>query len=109
MAKRISQAVGADVRAWLRDQGRTVGARGKFSVADIEAFNQAHKGVSRYTPGNTKTVDLKVKVESASGKVRSEVRAFPESQVRAAAGEVAGKRGPLSSKALEAAAAALSA
>jgi hypothetical protein len=109
MAKVIKQATGADVRTWARETGVTVGARGRFSAEVQEQFNKANRGVMKYTPGNTKTIDLKVRVQSSSGKVRTETRPFPEATVRKAAGTAAKSRGPLSKAALVAAAETLSA
>lgn len=109
MSSNIKVAVGADVRAWAKANDVAVGARGKFSDAVIEQFNKANRGAMRYEPGNVKMIGLKVAVKSQkTGNLRKEVRQFTIPQVRKAAG-VESTRGPLSSKALEAAALALSA
>ena len=42
-AKTRKVARPADVRAWAREQGMTVGERGKFPPDVIKAYNKAHK------------------------------------------------------------------
>lgn len=107
MAKAIRKALGSDVRAWAKEKGVEVGTRGRFSAEVQEAFNKDNRGVMRYTPGNVATVPLKVRVMSASGKTRLEVKDFDLKTVRTAAGKPS-KRGPLASADLAAAAKALS-
>lgn len=105
MSNTLEKAVGSQVRTWARANGVTVGERGRFKPEVVKAFNEHpdNKGVRKYTEGNVKHIPLKVRVNG-----KSRTKTFPEAEVRAAAGAEAGRRGPLSSKALEAAAKALS-
>lgn len=110
MASKIAAATAAQVREFLNAnpvEGETVGKRGRFKPSQVERFNEAHKGVMRYTEGaEVPTVPLKVSITSKSGKTRKETRMFTKGEVRALAteGGVPSVKGPLSKAALEAAA-----
>lgn len=79
-------------------------ARGRLSPAAREVFNE--KSGQTYAEGNRSevTVTLVVPRVDAKGRKRNLKVAVPVSGARALAGDVAGKAGRLSAKALEAAA-----
>lgn len=78
----------------------TKGARGRLPKAVREAGAKALG--QRFTEGTPKTVPLTI-VKVQGGKRRKVVKFVPETEARRLAGSVAGKRGPLSAKALLAA------
>jgi hypothetical protein len=86
------------------------GARGRLHPEAREAFNKGRKPSEQYGEGAPRTIALTYKhVTKSAPKGRNKTVHIPEAEARALAGEVAGKRGPLSKAALVAAAEALSA
>lgn len=78
------------------------GARGRLPEAMRKAI--VKDAGRRFSEGTPKTVPLTI-AKVQGGKTRKVVKHVPETEARALAGTAAGKRGPLSRKALAAAAA----
>lgn len=77
-------------------------SRGRLHPEVVEAHNSRVTRARRYVEGAKRTITLDYKRVTASGS-RTKTAALPEAEVRALAGALAGKRGPLSAKALAAA------
>lgn len=115
MAKPTQPMTGTDVRNFYRSNP-TLAA--KFSEHDRKALapgargrlpESMRKGIvkdagRRFSEGTAKTVPLTI-VKVQGGKSRKVTKFVPEVEARRLAGDVAGKRGPLSAAALKAAAA----
>lgn len=86
-------ASAAEVRAWAKENGHEVGARGLFSQETITAYNKSH--AVKYKAGkHVKTIEVKAK----PAKGRTQTRKVNVEQVRKAAQEAGvkvGKRGTL--------------
>ena len=85
------------------------GARGRIHPDAVKVFSQANKGKAYDASAkvrDTASVTLKVKGVTATGKSHTKLVKVPASEARTLAGTDAGKRGRLSTKAVEAAAAA---
>lgn len=108
MAKKITTVSGNTVREFLISnpvEGVEVkDTRGRLSNKAVEAFHAANPSL-RYVAGtkDEKTVTLTVTKPLANGKSRKTKVEVPVAKARALAGEAAGERGILSSKALLAA------
>ena len=86
-------ATGAEVRAWARENGFEVGARGRLNPEAVAAFNKTHKGFGAYREGVQKPVKTK------TVRVGRRERTVPVAEAREVlrqAGEPVGKRGRLS-------------
>lgn len=58
------------VREWAREQGLTVGTRGRLDPKVREAFEQAHKGKATYAVGHKEPKTVSVSYSSVSAKGR---------------------------------------
>lgn len=85
------------------DVDRLVSSRGRMPRAAVEAFNKAHRGAGRYVEGNEDTILVTYRHTQPSGRKVKRTEAVPVTKVRAMAGDLAGKRGPLSKAAIDAA------
>jgi hypothetical protein len=83
--------------------------RGRIHPEAREDFNSDRKPSQQYNEGAPKTVTLTYKHTQPSGRKVNKKVAVSEVEARTLAGEVAGKRGPLSKAALVAAGEALGA
>lgn len=119
MSKSIptAPATASVVRAWAKANPSLVPAEGEHTVRDgargrlhpsvREAFNANVSRSARYTEGTPKQVPLTYRHAQPSGRTVAKTVLVPEVGVRLLAGDLAGKRGPLSKAALAGAAEAL--
>lgn len=114
MATKSKQATAETVRTWAREQGTFTGnflnenTRGRLPKTVVEAFEKSTK--MTYVAGlkAEPTITLKVTKTDSKGHKRSRKVEKTLGEVRALAGEAAGKRGVLGKGAIAAAEAALS-
>lgn len=113
MAKPVAPVTARSVRQFFADNPdaakglsdrakHNLTSNGRLGVEVQKAYTAATR--RRYTEGTAKAVEVSFK----NDKGRKVTKFIPESQARALAGSIAGKRGPLSAKALAAAGEAFS-
>lgn len=105
MANNKRTASPADVRTWARENGHTVGTRGRFAPALVKAYNAAHKGAPYVEAAFIETRKVTATVTDKRGRKRPVTRSVSLPEVRkaaAAAGVKVGERGRIGSTVLAA-------
>lgn len=95
---RKATASPADVRAWARENGLTVGTRGRFSPEVRDAYNKANRHRPYREAEFVKTVTVQTTTVSSSGRkvpLRKNVNVAEARKALVAAGHAVGSRGRL--------------
>lgn len=111
MARKSVPATAREVRSFFRENPTLVPAgaekslsetaRGRIKPEAVKVFNA--KSGMKYTEGNRREVTLTVPTTDRRGRARTRTVRVPDFGARLLAGDLAGKRGRLSAKALAAA------